>query len=103
MTVALRCPNCGEREDFYVRIDTLARLIRDSRSPDGLAISIADKQRGDYNWGAYHCGCCAHEGPRETFAAPPGDRAQPATDPDALEAAARDLLASCEPPTSKPQ
>jgi hypothetical protein len=67
MAGSLRCSRCGERKDFFVRISSLATLIRDDRSSDGLAIDIWEKTPADYEWVAFHCGRCGHEGPRQDF------------------------------------
>ena len=65
--VRLRCSRCGERNDFFVRISSLATLIRDANSADGLSIDISEKTPADYEWIALHCGRCGHEGPRQDF------------------------------------
>ena len=65
--VRLRCSRCGERKDFFVRISSLATLIRDADSADGLGIDISEKTPADYEWIAFHCGrrtCGCYEGPR---------------------------------------
>jgi hypothetical protein len=67
MARPLRCPRCGERSDLFVRISSLAKLVRDDSSPDGLAIDVSEKTPADYEWVAFHCGRCGHEGPREDF------------------------------------
>ncbi len=69
--VQLRCRRCGEREDFFVRISSLATLIRDATSADGLSIDISEKTPADYEWIAMHCGRCGHEGPRGDFEGSP--------------------------------
>ena len=61
-----RCSRCGEREDLLVRIGSLATLIRDASSADGLGIDITEKTSADYDWIAFHCGRCGHEAPRRT-------------------------------------
>jgi hypothetical protein len=68
----LCCSRCGEREDFFVRVSSLATLIRDPGSVDGLAIDLSDKTSADYEWIALHCGRCGHEGPRDDFEAGSG-------------------------------
>jgi hypothetical protein len=67
MPRSLRCSRCGERKDFFVRISSLSRLVRSDSSPDGLAIDISEKTPADYDWVAFHCGRCGHEGPRQDF------------------------------------
>jgi hypothetical protein len=67
MASSLKCRQCGEREDFLVRISSLATLVRDDDSADGLSIDISEKTPADYDWDALHCGHCGHEGPRQDF------------------------------------
>jgi hypothetical protein len=88
MAEPLRCSRCGERKDFLVRISSLATLVRDGCSSDGLSIDISEKTPADYEWVAFHCGRCGHEGPRQDF--------EPAL---ATAAAAPTFPAACGPPS----
>jgi hypothetical protein len=65
----LRCPQCGERGDLLVRIDSLARLARDDRS-GVLSLDLEDKTPSDYEWRAFHCGRCGFESARNDFEEP---------------------------------
>jgi predicted RNA-binding Zn-ribbon protein involved in translation (DUF1610 family) len=67
----LRCPRCGERGDLLVRIDSLARLVRDERS-GALSLVVEDKTPSDYEWRAFHCGRCGFEAACNDFEQPPG-------------------------------
>jgi hypothetical protein len=67
MAGPLRCSRCGERKDLFVRISSLATLVRDDSSSAGLSIDISEKTPADYEWLAFHCGRCGHEGPRQDF------------------------------------
>jgi len=52
----LRCSRCGETKDFFVRIRSLATLVFDAPTADGLGIDISEKTPADYEWVALHCG-----------------------------------------------
>ncbi len=65
--VVLRCPQCGERDDLFVRIRTLCALLRHEAPVGGLSITLEDKTPADFVWDAFHCGACGHEGPRQDF------------------------------------
>jgi hypothetical protein len=67
MAEPLRCSHCGERKNFLVRISSLATLVREDSSSDGLSIDISEKTPADYERVALHCGRCGHEGPRQDF------------------------------------
>jgi hypothetical protein len=95
--VRLRCSRCGERKDFFVRISSLATLIRDADSADGLWIDISEKTPADYEWMAFHCGRCGHEGPRQDFEATPvTDQAGRAGRPDAVREALEGFIKTIE-------
>jgi hypothetical protein len=88
MADPLRCSRCGERKDFLVRISSLAKLVRDASSSDRLSLDIAEKKPSDYEWVAFHCGRCGHEGPRQDF--------EPALATAATDPA---IPAACGPPS----
>jgi hypothetical protein len=95
--VRLRCSRCGERKDFFVRISSLAALIRDASSADGLWINLSEKTPADYEWIAFHCGRCGHEGPRQDFEATPvTDRAGVDGPPDAVREALHGFIETIE-------
>ena len=95
--VRLRCSRCGGRKDFFVRISALATLIRNADSADGLWIDIAEKTPADYEWIAFHCGRCGHEGPRQDFEATrETDRAGTDGPPDAVRAALHEFIKTIE-------
>ncbi|MGP0068949.1 MAG: hypothetical protein ACLQGP_35780 [Isosphaeraceae bacterium] len=91
------CSRCGERKDFFVRISSLATLIRDASSAEGLGIDISEKTPADYEWIAFHCGRCGHEGPRQDFEATPvTDQAGMDRPPDAVREALHGFIETIE-------
>ncbi len=92
-----RCSRCGERKDFFVRISSLAPLIRDASPADGPGIDITEKTPADHEWVAFHCGRCGHEGPGQDFEATPvSDQAGTDGRPDAVREALHGFIETIE-------